>query len=117
MATSIRTLVSNEIRELEKDIARQRSELAGLKEELATLKKVYRLLGGASPRRGKSPGRARNAPAGNVDWNLVLRRLPRNVHYGRRSPEERREGKIQRVPAAGHIAVDQGRKNGAGRTR
>ena len=60
MATEIRILVNKEIRRLGKDIALERSELATLREELAKLKKIDRLLGRDTvPRRRVAARRAR----------------------------------------------------------
>ncbi len=73
MAVDLKFVVEKEITRLEKDIARETSVLASLRDELTKHEKVYEILEGRPPKPRVS---TRVRTSGRLDWASVLASLP-----------------------------------------
>jgi DNA gyrase/topoisomerase IV subunit A len=74
MAVDLKFLLEKEITRLEKDIARETSVLASLRDELTKHEKAYELLEEDRPPKPRVSTRVRTS--GRLDWASVLASLP-----------------------------------------
>lgn len=77
MAVDVKMSVSREINRLKKNITQKSSELVSLKDELRKHERVYKIIAGGRMGRAVKKRGGNNRKA-TVNWNSVLRGLPRS---------------------------------------